>query len=105
MLNRAKILTDRGLVVSIKTYNELRNEQKATAALNLIDMVAHSCDPLCDQVSAGLSVEGALTPMLKNDLKLPCQFVHSWHSVLLTLLAVPEFKAAMANSYCDTYRS
>lgn len=49
--------------------------------------------------------ELALVPMLRNDLKLPYQFIMAWHSLLLTLLAVPNFKAAMANTYCDTYES
>ena len=33
----------------------------------------------------------ALRPLLRNDLKLPYQFVQAWHSLLLTLLAVPNF--------------
>lgn len=105
MLNRAKILTSRGLVCSIKTREELRNEQIATSILKLIGWVASSCDPLCDRVSSGLSSGSVLTPLLRNDLKLPYTFVKAWHSLLLTLLAVPAFKAAMANSYCDTYRA
>ena len=47
----------------------------------------------------------ALVPLLRNDLKLSNEFVEAWHSLLLTLLAVPDFKAAMANAYCDTYRA
>ena len=39
-----------------------------------------------------------------NDLKLPFRFVEAWHSVLLTLLAVLNFKAAIANAYCNAYR-
>lgn len=107
MLNRAKILTDRGLVCSIKTRQDLRNEQKATAVISLIGSLARSCDPLCDQVSTGISGAGktsTLPPLLRSDLKLPYQFTSSWHSLLLTLLAVPNFKAALANAYCDTYR-
>jgi hypothetical protein len=118
LLNRAKILTDRGLVCTVKTRKELRHEQLATAVLNLMGWLALSCDQLCDQVSMGISgqwaigVEGegdeggsALTPLLRNDLKLPYQFVTAWHTVLLTLLAVPNFKAAMSRAYCDTYRA
>jgi hypothetical protein len=87
------------------------------ATLKLIGWIASSCDPLCDQVSMGISgrrviEEGqsgsnggsALTVLLRNDLMLPYKFVTAWHSLLLTLLAVPTFKAAMANAYCDTYR-
>ena len=108
VLNRARILRDRGLVCSIKTRKNLCDEQRATAALRLIGWMASSCDPLCDQVSLGIlgrrAGVSALLPLLRNDLKLPYQFVMAWHSLLLTLLAVPNFKAAMANAYCDTYR-
>jgi len=107
MLNRAKILTDHGLVCSIKTLTDLQNEQTATAVISLIGSLARSCDPLCNQVSAGISgagISSTLPPLLRSDLKLPQQFTSSWHSLLLTLLAVPDFKAALANAYCDTYR-
>ena len=107
------------LVCSIKTLKELRQEQKAAAILKLVGWVASSCDPLCDQVALGLSGQNgavandmervwkynALVPLLRNDLKLPTQFVEEWHAVLLTLLAVPDFKASMANAYCDSYRA
>ena len=45
-----------------------------------------------------------LKTLLQNDLKLPFRFVEAWHSVLLTLLAVLNFKAAIANAYCNAYR-
>lgn len=108
------------LVCSIKTLKELRQEQKATAILKLVCWVASSCDPLCDQVALGLSGQhgavadnmaervwkyNALVPLLRNDLKLPTNFVEEWHAVLLKLLAVPDFKASMANAYCDSYRA
>lgn len=108
MLNRAKMLTDGGLVCSIKTRKEVVNEQTATSVIKLINLVAQSCDPLCDQVSSGISGRGitsTLPPLLRNDLKLPYKFVSSWHALLLTLLAVPNFKASLANAYCDTYRA
>ena len=108
MLNRVKILTDGGLVCSIKTRKEVVNEQTATSVIKLINLVAQSCDPLCDQVSAGISGRGitsTLAPLLRNDLKLPYKFVSSWHALLITLLAVPNFKASLANAYCDTYRA
>ena len=118
MLNRAKILTNHNLVCSIKTRSELRCEQKAAAILKLVGWVASSCDPLCDQISVAISgkdddvamgfgkgAHNALTLLLKNDLRLPNQFVQAWHALLLTLLAVPNFKAAMANAYCDAYPS
>lgn len=44
-----------------------------------------------------------LTSMLQTDLKLPRKIAKSWHDLLLTLLAVPNFKAALANAYVDTY--
>jgi hypothetical protein len=108
-------------VCSIKTLRELRREQRSTALLRLVGWVAASCDLLCDGVSAGIAVDAApdagvgaagagpgggecLRTLLKNDLKLPCRFGEVWHSLLLTLLAVPNFKAAMAKAYCDTYR-
>ena len=108
MLNRAKILTDGGLICSIKTRHEVLNEQTATSVITLINFVAQSCDPLCDQVSLGVSGRGitsTLPPLLRNDLKLPYKLVSSWHALLLTLLAVPKFKASLANAYCDTYRA
>ena len=61
MLNRARILTDVGLVCSIKTLKELRDEQLATALIQIIGLVALSADQFCDQVSVGIS--GALTPL------------------------------------------
>ncbi len=108
MLNRAKMLTDGGLVCSIKTRKEIANEQTATSVIKLINFVAQSCDPLCDKVSSGISgreITSTLPPLLRNDLKLPYKFVSSWHALLLTLLAVPNFKASLANAYCDTYRA
>jgi hypothetical protein len=117
LLNRARILTDRGLVCTIKTRRELRDEQLATAVLKLIGWTASSCDQLCDQVALGMSGQrvceqegveaagkSALTLLMRNDLKLPYQFSTAWHTVLLTLLAVPNFKAAMSREYCDAYR-
>lgn len=110
MLNRAKILTDRGLVCSIKTRQNLRNEQRANAVIKLIASLAESCDPLCDQVATGISgrgVSSTLPPLVRADLKLPFKFTcsdpHAWHGLLLTLLAQPSFKAALAEAYCDTY--
>ena len=44
-----------------------------------------------------------LKTLLQNDLKLTFWFVEVWQSVLLTLLAVLNFKVAIANAYCDTY--
>lgn len=133
MLNRAKILKDRGLVClmihcciglyylislsaqcyypqvcSIKTHRNLSNDQKATAVIRLISSLAESCDSLCDQVSSGISGRGitpTLNAIIRSDLKLPCKVTTSWHALLLTLLAQPEFKASLAVAYCETYRA
>lgn len=101
MLSRARTLTDAGLVVSIKTRKELRDEQLATTILKIIGLVALSTDQFCDQDSVGIS--GALTPLLLNDLRLPYQLAKLWHSLLLTLLSVPSFKAAMSRAYVDSF--
>ena len=93
---------------SIKTYHNLNNDQRATAVIRLISSLAESCDPLCDEVSAGISGRGTipyLNAIMRSDLKLPCKFTLSWHALLLTLLAQPAFKAALANAYCETYRA
>ena len=103
MLNRARILTDIGLACSIKTLKELRDEQLATELIQIIGLVALSADQFCDQVSVGIS--GALTPLLLNDLRLPYKLAKQWHSLLLTLLSVPRFKAAMSRTYVDSYRT
>ena len=43
--------------------------------------------------------------MIRSDLKLPSKVTTSWHALLLTLLAQPDFKSALAVAYCDTYRA
>lgn len=93
---------------SIKTHRNLSNDQKATAIIRLISSLAESCDSLCDQVSSGISGRGispTLNAIIRSDLKLPCKFTTSWHALLLTLLAQPEFKASLAVAYCETYRA
>lgn len=139
MLEKAKLLTDCGLVVSIKTRHELCSEVRCAAVLEFLNLMSGSCDPLCRLVSVGLgakdaieeqkeNVEGSgeksklislnkknidyrakathtLRIMLLNDLRLPRKVAKSWHDLLLTLLAVPNFKAALANAYVDTYAS
>ena len=127
MLNCARIITEQGLLCNIKSLQEIRQEQTATAVLKLVGWVASSCDPLCGQVSTGIATalllsggpgqhvyqggvpqEGqgreCLKTLLQNDLKLPFQFMEVWQLVLLTLLAVMNFKVAIANVYCDTHR-
>lgn len=71
----------------------------------MIASLAESCDPLCDEVSSGLSYRMSLNAILRSDLKLPFKFTISWHALLLTLLSQPDFKAALAVAYCDTYRA
>ena len=70
--------------------------------------MADSCDALCDEVSSGLSsgeTSSSLAAIIRSDLKLTYKFTKSWHALLLTLLAQPEFKAALAIAYCNTYRA
>lgn len=70
--------------------------------------MAECCDALCDEVSSGLSGNetiSTLSAIIRSDLKLVCKFTKSWHALLLTLLAQPEFKAALAVAYCNTYRT
>jgi hypothetical protein len=138
ILEKAKILTDCGMVVSIKTRHELCSEVRCSAVLDFLNLMSGSCDPLCRLVSLGLGAEDSndeakvdhdedkqvqaasselkdldnraqssqtLRYMLLNDLRLPRKVAKSWHDLLLTLLAVPNFKAALANAYVDTYTS
>jgi len=103
MFARAKVCISCGLVVSIKTRSELLTEQRAAAVIRWLGTLAQACDPLCHRVSSSIKHEDHLIPMLRADLKLPAAITSCWHSLLLTLLAVPDFKAALANAYCDTY--
>ena len=105
ILARARLCSSRGLVVSIKTRDELLAEQRAAAVIRWLGTLAKSCDPLCNQVSSSIKQDEHLAPLLRADLKLPAAITSAWHSLLLTLLAIPNFKAALANAYCDTYRS
>ena len=141
ILEKAKILTTFGMVVSIKTRGELCREIRCAAVLEFMNLMSGSCDPLCRLVSVGLgakekeeeddgdgdarmkddqvgvevvkdavsesedgsSSSGHLITMLQSDLKLPRKIAKSWHDLLLILLAVPNFKATLANAYVDTY--
>lgn len=138
MMEKAKILTGVGMVVSIKTRKELCKEIRCSAVLQFLNLMADSCDPFCRLVSVGLGAKeigkdqneeesrdvtmgnvaaptsidtkainsaAHLVSMLQNDLKMPRKIAKSWHDLLLTLLAVPNFKAALANAYVDTYSS
>lgn len=140
MLEKAKILIDCGMVVSIKTRHELCREVRCAAVLEFLNLMSSSCDPLCRLVTVGLGASDSnsdvdddtdhggdanmqdnpvnskgmnkmdessqtLRSMLLNDLRLPRKVAKSWHDLLLTLLAVPNFKAALANAYVDTYAS
>jgi len=134
MLEKAKIMTGYGMVVSIKTREELFQETHSAALLQFLNIMSKSCDPLCRLVTVGLGANGTndldeksneavatsgvklgnpkdahgncmqLVSMLQSDLKLPRTISKSWHELLLTLLAVSNFKGALANAYVDTYR-
>ena len=136
MMEKAKIMTGYGMVVSIKTREELLQETQSAALLQFLNIMSKSCDPLCRLVTVGLgAIESEhqseklnetvastasitklgnpkdahgncvqLVSMLQSDLKLPRKIAKSWHELLLTLLAVSNFKGALANAYVDTYR-
>ena len=99
MLNQAKILTNRGLVCSIKMRRELRDEQRTMAAVVLVTSVAGFCDPLCDRVAAGIARDddrgisgdgehgsssnnnnhySTLRHLLCSELKLPHRLITKW---------------------------
>lgn len=50
-----------------------------------------------------MNCEGHLKPLLTLDLRLPRKIAQAWHALLLTLLAIPNFKANLAPAYCETY--
>lgn len=104
MLGKAACLARHGLVCSIATRQELQFEQRAVAVLRWLSELARSCDPLCQTVAESILSESHLVPMLRSDFKLSASITKAWHSLLLTLLAVPVFKSNLANAYCDTYR-
>eukprot|EP00550_Attheya_septentrionalis_P012964 CAMPEP_0198304944 /NCGR_PEP_ID=MMETSP1449-20131203/57651_1 /TAXON_ID=420275 /ORGANISM="Attheya septentrionalis, Strain CCMP2084" /LENGTH=2807 /DNA_ID=CAMNT_0044007473 /DNA_START=500 /DNA_END=8923 /DNA_ORIENTATION=- len=118
MYKKAHLLANRhGLVCSIKTRTELWMEHRAVAVVNWLSVLARSCDPLCLVVSESIAITNKeqkpnltvdnnnnyLIPLLLADLKLSTTLTSSWHSLLLTLLAIPLFKAALADAYCDSY--
>lgn len=105
MLNKANLLTSRGLFCSILTLEELKSEQRAVAVLQWLTSLARSCDPLCQKVAEAIAPERHLVPLLSADFKLSSRITKYWHSLLLTLLAVPTFKSHLAAAYCDTYQS
>jgi hypothetical protein len=105
MMSRASFLTSHGLYCSIFTLNELKSEQRAVAVLQWLTCLARSCDPLCQKVAEAIAPERHLVPLLSADFKLSSRITKYWHSLLLTLLAVPTFKSHLAAAYCDTYQS
>eukprot|EP00980_Cylindrotheca_fusiformis_P000097 scaffold19_cov114-Cylindrotheca_fusiformis.AAC.44 len=105
MLNKANLLTSRGLYCAILTLDELKSEQQAVAVLQWLTCLARSCDPLCQTVAESIAPERHLVPLLRADFKLSSRITKYWHSLLLTLLAVPTFKSHLAAAYCDTYQS
>ncbi len=106
ILEKARALhRNYNLVVSVQTRHELLMEKRAQCVLTWLNVLSQSCDPLCHQVSIAIHDEQKyLIPLLRADLKLPRHVTHVWHGLLLTLLAVPSFKAHLANAYADTYR-
>ena len=103
MLSRALLLTSHGLCCSILTLHQLQLEQRAVSVLQWLTCLARSCDPLCQTVAESIEPEKHLVPLLKADFKLSSRVTKYWHSLLLTLLAVPTFKSHLAAAYCDTY--
>jgi hypothetical protein len=104
MMERAACLNRHGLVCSIATRKELQFEQRAVAVLHWVAELARSCDPLCQTVAESILPDRHLVPMLRADFKVSATITKAWHSLLLTLLAVPTFKSHLAAAYCDTYR-
>jgi hypothetical protein len=105
MLARALLLTSsHGLYCSIVTLDELLLEQRAVAILQWLTCLARSCDPLCQKVAESIGPDRHLVPLLRADFKLSSRITKYWHSLLLTLLAVPTFKSHLAAAYCDTYQ-
>lgn len=106
LLKKASLLdTKHGLVVSIKTVEDLITERRALAVLRWLGTVARACDPLCDAVAKALMDEGRLNPILGAGLKMCKPVAEAWNALLLTLLAVPSFKAGLADAYCDMHRA
>jgi hypothetical protein len=104
MLHRANILKSHGMFCAILTRQELELEQRAVVALQWLTGLARSCDPLCQKVAESISPDRHLAPLLQCDFKLSSRVTKYWHSLLLTLLAVPTFKSHLAAAYCDTYQ-
>ena len=102
MQEKAHIFKKEGFHVSIQTHFELQMEQRAIAVLHWLSILARSCDSLCEVVAHSLS-QRHLIPLLEADLKLPRKITSSWHALLLTLLAIPQFKQDLAAAYCDSY--
>ena len=105
MFSRALLLNSHGLCCSIMTLEELQLEQRAAAVLQWLTSLARSCDPLCQRVAESIGPDRHLVPLLRADFKLSSRITKYWHSLLLTLLAVPTFKSHLAAAYCDTYNA
>jgi len=103
LLEKAKLFTKKGFHVYVQTHFELQMEQRAIAILHWLSVLARSCDALCEVVAHSLTTTNHLIPLLEADLKLPRTMTSSWHALLLTLLAIPQFKQDLAAAYCDSY--
>ena len=104
MIRWTKILASAGIPCSVKTLNQLQDEQQAYAILEWLGHIAR-CDAFCEQISLAASQDRHLVPMLNSDLRLPRRITRAYHSLQLTLLVVPDFKKQLANVYCDTYEA
>lgn len=103
LLDKVSLLIKNGIVCSVSTRRDLQWEQRAVALLDWLTSLARSCDPFCQAVAESIVPEH-LEPMLKADFQLSARISKAWHSLLLTLLAVPTFKSHLASAYCDTYQ-
>jgi len=98
--------TDTDIDIGVcKTVNDVSSEI-------VINQETSACCSPSSHPNSNTNINTALTlhkgshslfSMLQSDLKLPRRIAKSWHDLLLTLLAVPNFKAALANAYVDTY--
>ena len=96
------VLAGAKLITSVKTHSQLVTEQRAVATISWMHAIANSCDSLCTQVCEAIDPDNHLKPLLSVDLFLGIRAARL-HSMFLTLLAMPIFKAKLAEAYCDTY--
>uniref|UniRef100_A0A7S1FYU0 E3 ubiquitin-protein ligase n=1 Tax=Corethron hystrix TaxID=216773 RepID=A0A7S1FYU0_9STRA len=94
----------RRLPISIKTHRQLLEERKCSALLGWVSALSSSCDALCGQTCGAIDKNAHLVPLLRSDLRMGRDGIAGrWHGLLLTLLATPAFKSALAEAYTETY--